>query len=163
MGLRASKSGVVVQFFDKKNKPKGSPIYGTYVALSGRPRDEVATPSSPLKGDESKYPGSDDWLTRVAVADTKQHLDEIVKAWPQPSPIPSTSASSRRVLVEVHVGEIKKSAAGRITIADGKVLSEKPPRMEVVLLKVLASGAKLSKKHPMFEEFQSRVPFPPLL
>ena len=47
MGLTASNSGVVVQFFDKHNEPKGSPIYGTYVALSGRPRVKVATRRTP--------------------------------------------------------------------------------------------------------------------
>lgn len=162
MGLRTSRSGMVVQFFDRKNKPQGSPVYGAHVAIRGLPREKVATPSAPLKDDEVPFPGSDDWLTTVVVADTAEKLNTIMGTLPRSGrgKIPNTSAASRRVLVHVDVGKTRKVVRGRITIADGKVLSTTPPRMQVILLKVLAEGSRLTRKHPMFEEFQSRVPFP---
>ena len=158
MGTRVDKSGISVQLYDENNQPAGRPLFGRHAELFGKLRRDVLKGHPPSQ-EESDHPGSEDWLTLVAVADTPERLKAIVGRSTR-GKIPNTSHSSRRVQVEVHVGNTRMSLGGRTTIASGPVVSIKPPRIDVVHVKVFAEGTAMDSKHPHIDEFDGGAPFP---
>jgi hypothetical protein len=103
MGLRVTSNGVSVQFCKADGSPDGSPFYSTHVKLFGLSQEEVVGTSG-RSAEEERHPGSDDWLTLIAVADTQERLDAIVRDSAAPKGEPFTSGSSRRVCVEMSFG-----------------------------------------------------------
>jgi hypothetical protein len=108
--------------------------------------------------DEMKFKGSDDWLTLIAVADTREKLDKILKETHVPPSNPDTSMSSRRATIELHVGEVRQSFKDRLTIASGPIVKITPPHpvIDVVHVKVLPSGTNigdLKPNNPLVAEF----------
>jgi hypothetical protein len=145
--------------YDDTNRPCGSPLFGRYAQLHGELQSNVLKGQPPTQ-EEIDHPGSLDWLTLVAVADTPERLKAIVGS--TTGNIPDTSHSSRRVQVEVHVGSSRLSLGGRITIASGPVVKLKPPPIiDVVHVKVFAEGAAMDDKHPHIDEFDGGAPLPP--
>ena len=159
MGTRVDKSGISVQLYDDANQPIGRPLFGRHAVLHGELQKSVIKRGPPASKEEREHAGSEDWLTLVAVADTPERLKAIVGS--TKGKIPNTSHSSRRVQVEVHVGSSRLSLGGRITIASGPVVSIKPPRIDVVHVKVFDEGAAMDARHPHIDEFEGGAPFPP--
>jgi hypothetical protein len=162
MGTVLDDSGMTLQLYNTAGTPDGDPYFGRFVRIAGRKQDEI-TSTAPLTEDEKIEPGSDDWLTLVAVADTQERLDDIlngakVKAL-EPLALSQSSHSSRRVLVEMHVRERRESFETRITIASGPLLSlDGQIKIKVAHVKVLAAGTKFDQNHPLFKEFRGGKP-----
>jgi hypothetical protein len=155
MGTRKDESGVSVQLYDREGRPEGSPYFGKYVELMGRHQDDVVAAGTPRSAEEEKVRGSEDWLTLVAVADTPERLAAIVTGTSALKGDPHTSHSSRRVLVELHIGNVRETFANRITIASGPIVKVPPdPIINVVHLKVLAADSKMDESHRLFPEFK---------
>ena len=155
MGCEASASGISVQFFKRdgeKTVPDGAPLYGGYAKLYGRPRSEVFTGGTAPAG----HLGSEDWLTLIAVADSPEKLSAILTATVVEPTEPQTSASSRQVFVELHVGDIRKSLRDCETIASGPVLSWSltAPKVEVVHVMVVPNDIPLDDLHPFIKPFK---------
>jgi len=164
MGTSVTKSGVSVQFCDHKGEIDGPPVFSTFVRVLGRPKNEAIQHTGGRETDEERdFPGSDDWLTLIAIADSQERLNTLVKESGLEETTAQTSASSRRVQVRLHMGAFKATLMNRITIASGPVVELHPPRMNVVHVKVLGEGAAMNRKHPLFDEFQAQGPFVPPL
>jgi hypothetical protein len=158
MGLTAHKDGISVQFCDANGDPNEPRIFGKAVALRGAPRAAL-TAANPLGDDERAKPGSDDWLTVVAVADTQDRLDALT-ANLGPGSGPNTSAFSRRVEIRTHVGNSDpRTESGRITLAEGDVLNAAEFKLEVHVLKVMAAGTVVDARHPLVDKFDKAQPF----
>ena len=162
MGTIVTDNGISVQFCRRDGKPDGAPIYGRFAGLFGQPRDVViGKPGAPATQDEVKFPGSNDWLTLIAVADTKEKLDQILHESPIPQNPADTSGSSRRSQIDLHIGGVRQTFRNRIAIASGPILQFKPPKIHVVHVKVLAEGTELSElgaNHPLVAEFRGNSP-----
>lgn len=152
MGCQATKSGISLQFCNACGNVDGAPIYGKYAALFGTDRSKILAATGPLQADDD--PGSDDWLTVIAVADSDEKLEAIIKESAGSCPVPETSGSSRRARVEVHIGALRQSFQDRITIASGPIISIKPPKLDVVHVKVLPPETKMDEKHQLFPEWK---------
>ena len=152
MGCQATRDGICVQFYDKAGAADGVPVFGKYAVLFGRKREDILAevPAGPRETDL----GSDDWLTLIAVADSQEKLKEIIKDLGGSCPIPQTSGSSRRAVVALHLGGMKQKFRDRITIASGPILSLKPPKVDVVHVKVLPPDTKMDESHPLFPEWK---------
>jgi hypothetical protein len=152
MGCTGDSSGVSIQFYDANGAPSGAPIYGGFVKLCGQP----ATPQTP---EEIACQGSADWLTLIAVADSQDRLNNILKDIQHDPNGPvlqdaETSCSSRRVRIDMHIGRVRQTLKDRITIASGPVVSFPPnPKVHVVHVKVLAQGATMAPGKPLHDEF----------
>jgi hypothetical protein len=144
-----------LQLYDDLNQPSGRPLFGRFAELYGDLRDEVVKGGSQPSLEETDHPGSEDWLTLVAVADTEARLRKILDDTPVTRKIPNTSHSSRRVQVEVHVDSTRLSLGGRTVIASGPIVSVKPgsPRIDVVHVKVFDGDSKMDDDHPHVDEF----------
>ena len=159
MGTTVTSSGVSVQFCDRDGNIDGPPVFSTFVRLLGQPRDDVFARTGVAETpEEHNAPGSADWLTLIAIADSQDRLDAIVQASQLPVTNGQTSASSRRVDVRLHIGALNQTFQGRITIASGVVV--KPPILNVFHIKVLGEGAAMNPQHKLFGEFQAQAPFP---
>jgi len=145
MGLRVDGSAIEIQFIDENAKPVGAPITTPFVALRGDDRQKIVARGAPLTQSEALLPGSDDWLTVVAIADSRERLDKLVREVSAEFPTTAlTSAGSRRVLVKVHVGEDDpRSVENALTIADGEVSPDDPQHMNVRSFKILSSETAL--------------------
>lgn len=152
MGTKVTPNGVSIQFCRSDGSPDGEPLYSKWVVLRGRPQEEV-TGNNPLSQEEIDHPGSEDWLTLIAVADSADKLEEILTATAVPHTTAHTSGSSRRVCVEMSMGGFRQSFDDRITIASGPIVDFKDPKMHVVHIKVLAGNTKMDDGHPLIEEF----------
>jgi hypothetical protein len=159
MGCRATKDGISIQFVNQDGSPDGAPIHGRFAKLSGGKRDDVVGAGG-LTPDETAFPGSEHWLTLIAVADTAKKLEAMVGGIKMTNP--DTSCSSRRAAVEVHIGEMRQSFRDRITIASGPFTKDEQGavRVDVVHVKVLPAGIVLSdleakdKNHPLVLEYR---------
>lgn len=156
MGLRTDKSGISVQLYDEENQPDGAPHFGAFTELRSTARREVVQSSGKLSAEENAATGSEDWLTLVAVADTKARLDAILDKTKVPKTLADTSAASRRVLVELHVGKVRKTLENRIVIASGPTVTKNkgPATLNVVHIKVLHEDAKMNRSNPLIDEFK---------
>jgi hypothetical protein len=155
MGTRVDNAGITVQLYDDRVQPQGDPYFGRYAHLRGRQQDEVVRAGAARSGQERDEPGSDDWLTLVAVADTPDRLAAILRDTTVPPTEPHSSHSSRRVLIEVHVGDTRKTFENRVAIASGPIVQLPPdPIIDVVHVKVLAEGTKMDDSHPLIGEFR---------
>jgi hypothetical protein len=154
MGIRKDEAGIAVQLYDRDGRPEGSPYFGKYVELYGRDQEDVVASGSPRSEGEKKVRGSADWLTLIAVADTPERLAAIVSETKVPNSVPHTSHSSRRVLIELHVGDVRKTFENRIAIASGPIVKPPPePQIKAVHVKVLPADATMDESHPLFPEF----------
>jgi hypothetical protein len=156
MGCTAAKDGISVQFYDDRGEPDGTPLYGRFATMFGSLRRDV-TKDNPTD-QEKQFPGSDDWLTVIGVADTKAKLDKIVSDWQGGSP-PQTSCSSHRVSIDLRIGGVQQVFRDRTTIASGPIISliKDKIKIDVVHVKVLSAGASLTDlaaDHPLVTEFQ---------
>jgi len=160
MGLTRHPDGITVMFCDDNGDLRpAETVGGAFVELRGAHRSAVVTDSNPLTSAELLEPGSDDWLTVVAVADSQERLDGLI-ADLGPGSGPNTSAFSRRVEVRTHVGAGgPRIAPGRITLAEGKVLDDAAKKLEVSVLKVMGAGAVVDNRHPLFDDFMKAKPF----
>ena len=156
MGTRRNHAGLVVQFYDAAGDAVGPALHGPYVEIFGRDRDAIT--GGQMSQEERAEPGSQDWMTFVAVADTKERMDALLGTWSGDTRIPNTSAASRRVQVEVHVGNTRETASGVITIANGKIDKE-AMTMEVMLIKVLDPDTVMNEDHKLHEEYRRMGPF----
>src|SRR5262245_36517930 len=164
MGTTITKSGVSVQFCDAHGNDDGDPVFSRFVRVLGLPREEAIKRTGGGKTkEEADHPGSEDWLTLIAVADSKDKLTALVKDSGLEETEAQTSGSSRRVQVRLHIGALKTTVKGRITIASGPVVQLSPPIMHVLHIKVLGEKAAMNPKHPLFEEFKAQGPFVPPL
>ncbi len=159
MGLLVTDFGISVQFCDRAGRPDGAPLYGKYAKLYGNKREKIIKAGRPASKEEVDHPGSDDWLTLVAVADTKERLDAILRE-PAVQNVPEfpeflTSASSRRVAVEAHVGDVRRSLRDQITIGSGPIVSEEKGKFRIhcVYIKVLPVTTRMDSDHSLMEEF----------
>ena len=59
----------------------------------------------------------------------------------------------------MHTAAGRVTKTGRITVAEGDILSETPPKMQVRVLHVLAEGSVMAKGHPRHPEFVKVTPF----
>jgi hypothetical protein len=165
MGLRKDKAGISVQLYDKKNKPDGAPYFGPFTALHSIDRREVVKTSGKMSAEENGEKGSGDWLTLIAVADTKDRLKAILDDTKVKKTTAHTSAASRRVLIELHVGGVRKTFEKRIVIASGPIMNLKPDKaaLSVVHVKVLHAKAKMNRSNPLRPEFKGMSPMNNLL
>lgn len=156
MGCRATEDGISLQFCDKDGNTDGAPIYGKYAALFGKKHKDILAVGRPPTPEEQQFPGSDDWLTLIAIADTKDKLDAIIHESVPDSDRTAceTSGSSRRARIELHVGGIRDSFKDRITIASGPVVTIKPPLVDVVHIKAFPVGTRMDDKNPSFPEWE---------
>ena len=153
MGCTATDNGISVQFCHADGRPDGTPFYGRYAMLFGSSQDLV-TGGDPLPEEQGKFRGSDEWLTLIAVDDTKEKLHEIVTDWKGACTPCHTSCSSHRACIDLRIGGVRQIFKDRITIASGPIVSLKPPiKIDVVHVKVLPAGTKLSDDHPLLPEF----------
>ncbi len=161
MGTRVTESGVSVQFCDSRGKIEGPPVFSTYVRVLGQSRDKVFERTGVKETqEEHDFPGSQDWLTLVAIADSEERLNSLVSQSDLPVSDAQTSGASRRVQVELHVCGVRRTLQNRITIASGPVVSTNPPIMNVVHIKVLGEGTVMDPRHPLWEEFKAQFPLP---
>jgi hypothetical protein len=158
MGTKVTKSGVSIQFCNAFGEIDGPPVFSTYVRFLGMRRDDVLQRSGEPSEEERLHPGSDDWLTLIAIADSCDRLEALVRESGVPVSDSQTSASSRRVHVCMHMGAVRQTFPGRITIASGPIVSTRPPVMNVVHVKVLGEGTEMKPGHPLFEEFEAQAP-----
>ena len=162
MGTTVTKSGVSVQFCDPEGNIDGQPIFSTFVQILGQPREDVikrtGVEPTPVEKD---YPGSDDWLTLIAIADSQERLSSLVSQSGLPVTDAQTSGSSRRVEVRLHVGLVHLTFRNRVTIASGPIICFRPPIMNVLHIKVLGEEAVMKPDHPLWPEFKAQGPFAP--
>jgi hypothetical protein len=162
MGTIKDDSGITVQRYDRNGKPKGKPLFGRHTVIAGRKRAHILGGMRP-KGDEKTHPGSNDWLTVVAVADSRKRLKALLKTDAvkkhQPLQVSQSSHSSRRTLIALHVGKTRKIFKNRVIVASGPILSLEPDdiRIKVAHVKVLPAREELGKEHPLIEEFDGGV------
>jgi len=159
MGTTVTKSGVSIQFCDHHGEIDGAPVFSTFVRVLGRPRKEALERSGGYETEEErKFPGSDDWLTLIAIADSKERLKALVKESGLEETEAQTSGSSRRVQVRLHMGALEATLRNRITIASGPVVDRKAPIMNIVHIKVLGERAAMNPEHPLWKEFEAQSP-----
>ncbi len=155
MGTKVTASGVSIQFCKDDGTPEGAPFYSRYVRLRGQLQSKVIAMSGrAANAEEEKHPGSEDWLTLIAVADSPEKLDEILSETTVEASTAHTSGSSRRVCVELSIGGIRQSFKDRVTIASGPIVQFDPPIVHVVHVKVLAADTKMDDGHPLLDEFE---------
>jgi hypothetical protein len=122
-------------------------------------RDVICRSGREETPEEHEYPGSQDWLTLVAIADTKERLESLVEESGVAITESQTSGSSRRVQIELHVSNIRRTLHNRVTIASGPIIKPTdPPIMNVVHIKVLGEGTVMDPRHPLWEEFMAQGP-----
>ena len=159
MGTKVTKSGVSVQFCNHKGEIDGPPVFSTYVRVLGLPRAEAIKRTGGKETEEEKqYPGSDDWLTLIAIADSKERLKKLVDDSGLEETEAQTSGSSRRVQVRLHMGALEATLKNRITIGSGPIVDKMKPIMNMVHIKVLGDGTAMNPKHPLWEEFLAQSP-----
>ena len=155
MCTKVTSAGVSVQFCHPDGAPDGPPFFSNHVRLRGRSREQVIRLSGiKANREEIDNPGSDDWLTLIAIADSDKKLREILRASHVPDTEAHTSGSSRRVRIEMSVGGLRQSFTNRIVIASGPIISITPPKMHVVHVKILDGRAKMTARHPLIKEFK---------
>jgi hypothetical protein len=161
MGTIVDAAGISLQLYDDEGRPLGDPHFGKYALLAGLKRADIAR-AKPLTAAESNEPGSEDWLTLVAVADTEARLEQILRETAVRRHDASySSAGSWRVLVEMHVGDMRARFENRVTIASGPfiVRPNEPILMSVTHVKVLAEDTVMDDKHRLFPEFKGAGPW----
>ena len=160
MGLTATDDGISIQFFHKDGRPEGPPSYGRYAAVYGKPQTQVIGGGYAATPDETNFKGSADWLTLLAVADTKEKLDLILAETTVPKTAANTSGSSRRVQIETDIGGMRRSYKNRITIGSGPIVDINGPKVDVVHVKVLPEGTQmgdLGADNQLVSEFQGNA------
>jgi hypothetical protein len=112
---------VSVQLWGDDGEPEHDPIVSKYVRIRGVKRSAVLAASGPLTDEEKFLNGaSEDWLTLVAVADSKEKLENMPELAAAPHDDAAlTSAFSLRVKLALDVGNRKETRDGMITIATG--------------------------------------------
>lgn len=156
MGTELDDAGISVQLYDEFDKPKGSPIHGTFTLIAGQPREKIVGTGT-LTPEETLEPGSDDWLTLVVVADSQERFDAIVNSTKvKPLTKSLTSHSSWRVLVELHVGNRHATFSNCVTVASGPILSLEPGkvRIKVAHVKVVPDPKRMIATSRLFAEFK---------
>jgi hypothetical protein len=143
MGTSADINGITLQFVNEKNEPAEPPIYGRYAHIRGVERSEALKYTPLAEGEE---PGSEHWMTLLAVADTPERLDAIVNTATARKGSVNTSAASHRVLVAYHVGDRLRSFENRSVIASGPIVKLDPPEVNVVHVKVLPENAFVTQE-----------------
>ncbi len=138
MGKSADINGITLQFVNELNEPIDAPIHGRFAHIRGVDRSEALKYTTLAPGEE---PGSEHWMTLVAVADTQERLDAIVDTATARKGSVNTSAASHRVLVAYHVGDTLRSVENRSVIASGPIVKMDPPEVNVVHVKVLPENA----------------------
>jgi len=158
MGCRVDDSGISIQLYDYDGIPVGAPRHGKFAVFYGGPRPNDGA----LTQYEKAYPGSQDWLTMIAIADTQDKLNQILTEPDLPAPTSThTSSASHRVLVKLDIGGQRETLRARTTISSGPIISLDPKRpiVHVVHVKVLPEGAELRPTHPLVEEFTMGAKF----
>jgi hypothetical protein len=145
MGTSADINGISLQFVNELNEPIEAPIHGRFAHIRGVDRSEALKYTTLAPGEE---PGSEHWMTLVAVADTQERLDAIVGTATARKGSVNTSAASHRVLVAYHVGDTLRSVENRSVIASGPIVKMDPPEVNVVHVKVLPENAFASGAQP---------------
>jgi hypothetical protein len=161
MGVQNTGKGISTQLVKANGDPDGISVYFEFAELFGAARNTVIRAGGLTQNEMLTDGGSDDWLTVVVLADTRAKLDAIlqepgIKDAPQ-EPF-QTSGSSYRVQVEMHLEDKRQSLTDRITIAEGKIISTNPLKMEIVSLKVLPPETVLNDQHPLTELFRRQIP-----
>src|SRR5262249_13328444 len=159
MGTQVTASGVSVQLCDDDGAPIGSPAFSTFVRILGQPQKDVFNRTGGPSSEEKDFPGSTDWLTLVAIADSHDNIDALVAASNLPDADAQASGSSRRVKVMMDLPGFHNTFVNRVTIATGPVIQAHPPKMNVVFIKVLGPGAQMNPSHPLWPEFRAQGPF----
>lgn len=159
MGTRITDGGVSVQFCHSNGEIDGPPVFSTFVRILGQPRDEAIRRSGRYATEEeNNFPGSDDWLTLIAIADSEERLSALVRESNLPVTEPQTSGSSRRVQVRLHLGAVRQTFHETITIACGPIIRRNPPIMNVLHIKVLGEGTAMNPDHKLWKEFEAQSP-----
>ena len=158
MGTTVTASGVSIQLCDPRGENAEDPIFSRFVRVLGEPRTKVIARSGPLMGAEITNPGSDDWLTLIAVADSNEKLLQIVDDSGLPVSEAQTSGSSHRVRVVFDISGRRQTVNGATTIASGPILSLDPvsPKMNVVHIKVIPVNDSMNARHQVEFVAQSR-------
>ena len=159
MGIKGSDCGISIQFCQNDGTPDGAPFYGRYTQLAGKARTDILSAGLPETNDEKKFPGSDDWLTLIAVADTEEKLKNILHHSSVPVVPPHTSMSSRRVCIEIDIGGVRQTFANRVAITSGPIVNLTPDklRIDAVHVKVLPPNTELATvdgNSSFIQEFQ---------
>jgi hypothetical protein len=145
MGIGVTDLGISIQLCHPDGSPDGPPVHGRYAAVFGKDRNEILQYSGVAETqDEHDFKGSDDWITLVAVADSKEKLEELVHETGIPRTPANTSGSSHRARIEVNVAGVRRSFRNRIAIASGPILKlGPPPKSHVFHVKVLPERTQL--------------------
>lgn len=158
MGLRTTTDGVSVQFVNSDASLQGPPLFGAYAMAYGSDQTDVIDASGVgASADEINYPGSDDWLTFVAVADSQDKLNALLNKNAGPKTAANTSGSSRRVQLELDIAGRQISRRNCVTIGSGPILDIDTPKVDLVHLKILPDGVKLGdlgNSNRLVQEFQ---------
>ena len=156
---------VSVQFFNHNGTPDGDPIRTLWVALHGTARNNVTGGTAGLTQEERDVQGgSDDWLTLIAVADTKEKLQTLVDKNRDVTHAAAahSSAASLRVRVAFHIGDRADTLGNAITIADG-VKHDAPAAqdraLDVESIMILPSHDALNAKPELKAKFNEMIPF----
>jgi hypothetical protein len=137
MGLVANPNGITLKFAD------GSSVSGAFARLYSKRR--------PLAPDEDvPFLGSQDWLTDVLVADSKEKLDALP---PTGTTNDQTSACSMNVCAQWDVGGNKGKLTGCTTIADGQPVDGK---YLVNSIKILPGETPIAKLHDLLDEWEQK-------
>lgn len=163
MGLMSDSAGISLQFYDANVEPSGGPVHGKFTYLCSVHRSTVPTSAEPLTAAELQNPGSEDWLTVVAVADTEQRLLEIAPLASRAPTCALSSCASCRVMVHLYVGSMTRPQTfpSRTVIASGPVIfvpkegepEKKVPKVNVVHVKVFDPAVPMDSSHKMIHEF----------
>ncbi|HLJ28928.1 MAG TPA: hypothetical protein VKY85_19615 [Candidatus Angelobacter sp.] len=145
MGTLASENGVTLRILDK-NGAEQRQIFGKFARFFSRKR-----PLNP--GSPDPLLGSQDWLTDVLVADSKQKLDAMK---PTQNELAATSQGSRLVLVHWSVANEDNQMDNCITLCKGTMQGNRLVTDEV---QVLPKDTVMDQKHPLFREFAAAAKF----
>lgn len=150
---------VSVTLFDGAGQPKGDPIETPFVAIHGTARNIVTGGHANLTPQERDLEGgSEDWLTLIAVADTKERLEQLVDTHKSGlDEAPLSSAASLRVRVRVATAARTEAWDGAITIADG--VRHPDFRLDVQTILVLPSHAAIDARPDLKQKFDEMRPF----
>src|SRR5262249_38139867 len=116
---------VSIQRYDGQGQPSGKLIVTPFVAVRGTARATVLAQGAAETQSEKQLPGSDEWLTLIAIADTKDRLAALVDTTTTAIDENDvhTSASSRRVRIELHTDDDGRATLhANITIASGNIV-----------------------------------------
>ena len=163
MGVHATSDGISVQLYDKDHQKRGPRIFGPYADLFSKPRTDVLQGGGLRSGE---LPGSDDWLTDVVIASSKERFDHIIKDHVKNPTRCLSSCSSNRVTLFIWTADELETYSNCTTVAAGLIVKSKDGKLtdvNVTHIKVLEDGAKVGSGNQIADEFDGMAKYLVLL